>query len=83
MRIYQSYINMMNGHIRSAHAAGNNPWEFMHVHNLDLGRSGEMCLANFDSSQPMVVMASPGMMQSVRLRECYAWSSIGEEGRRY
>ena len=30
MRIYQTYINMMNEHIRSAHAAGTNPWDFKH-----------------------------------------------------
>ena len=30
MRVYQTYINMMNEHIRSAHAAGTNPWDFKH-----------------------------------------------------
>lgn len=35
MRVYQTYINMMNEHIRSAHAAGTNPWEFTHVQVID------------------------------------------------
>ena len=63
MRVYQTYINMMNQHIRSAHSAGTNPWEFTHVQNLDFGKGGATAISNFDDSRPMVVMASPGMMQ--------------------
>lgn len=81
MRVYQTYINMMNEHIRSAHAAGTNPWEFAHVQNLDHGRGGAAALSNFDDSRPMVVMASPGMMQSGFSRELFEmWCSDRRNG---
>ena len=71
MRVYQTYINMMNVHIRESHAAGTNPWNFKFVKNLEIGRSS---LAHFDDSMPMVVMASPGMMQVI---ESGGWSASG------
>ena len=40
MRVYQTYINMMNEHVRRAHASGANPWEFTHVQNLNFGKGG-------------------------------------------
>ena len=81
MRVYQTYINMMNEHVRSAHAAGTNPWEFTHVQNLDFGRGGATALSNFDDSRPMVVMASPGMMQSGFSRELFEmWCSDKRNG---
>jgi cleavage and polyadenylation specificity factor subunit 3 len=81
MRVYQTYINMMNDHIRSAHMAGTNPWDFTHVQNLDLGRGGTAGLANFDDSRPMVVMASPGMMQNGFSRDLFEmWCSDRRNG---
>ena len=81
MRVYQTYINMMNEHIRSAHAAGTNPWDFTHVRNLDFGRGGATALSGFDDSRPMVVMASPGMMQSGFSRELFeSWCSDKRNG---
>jgi Cft2 family RNA processing exonuclease len=76
------YINMMNEHVRSAHAAGTNPWEFTHVQNLDFGRGGTTALSSgFDDSRPMVVMASPGMMQSGFSRELFEmWCSDRRNG---
>ena len=79
MRVYQTYINMMNSHIRNAHAAGTNPWEFTHVKDLDFGKGGS--ISNFDDSRPMVVMASPGMMQSGFSRELFEmWCSDKRNG---
>lgn len=81
MRVYQTYINMMNEHIRSAHAAGTNPWDFTHVRNLDFGRGGATALSGFDDSRPMIVMASPGMMQSGFSRELFeSWCSDKRNG---
>ena len=31
MRVYQTYINMMNHHIRDAHTGGHNPWNFQFI----------------------------------------------------
>ena len=74
MRIYETYINTMNHHIIDAHARGANPWQFSHVRNLSNVRE-------FDDSQPMVVMASPGMMQSGLSRELFeGWCSDRRNG---
>ena len=74
MRIYETYINTMNQHIIDAHARGANPWHFEHVRNLTNVRE-------FDDSQPMVVMASPGMMQSGLSRELFeGWCSDRRNG---
>ena len=81
MRVYQTYINMMNEHIRDAHAAGTNPWDFDHVKNLDFGRGGATALSEWDDTRPMVVMASPGMMQSGFSRELFeTWCSDRRNG---
>ena len=75
MRVYQTYINMMNGHIRDAHAEGRNPWDFEFVRNLQGGTS------QLDDSQPMVIMASPGMMQNGLSRELFEmWCSDRRNG---
>ena len=74
MRIYQTYINMMNENIRDAHATGRNPWEFEFVRNLPSS-------AQFNDSQPMVVMASPGMLQQGLSRELFElWCSDRRNG---
>ena len=75
------YINMMNDNIRDKFAAGHNPWDFKYVQNLDFGRGGATALSNFDDSRPMVVMASPGMMQSGFSRELFEmWCSDKRNG---
>jgi Cft2 family RNA processing exonuclease len=61
--IYQSYIYMMNQHIRDQIAVSN-PFKFKHVSNLK-------SLADFDDSGPSVVMASPGMLQNGMSRELF------------
>jgi Cft2 family RNA processing exonuclease len=61
--IYQSYIYMMNQHIRDQIAV-NNPFKFKHVSNLK-------SLSDFDDSGPSVVMASPGMLQNGMSRELF------------
>lgn len=61
--IYQTYIYMMNQHIRDR-VAVHNPFEFKHVSYLKT-------LADFDDSGPSVVMASPGMLQSGMSRELF------------
>eukprot|EP01105_Mastigella_eilhardi_P026445 TRINITY_DN7671_c0_g1_i1.p1 TRINITY_DN7671_c0_g1~~TRINITY_DN7671_c0_g1_i1.p1 ORF type:complete len:723 (-),score=182.93 TRINITY_DN7671_c0_g1_i1:70-2238(-) len=62
MTFYQTYINMMNEHIRSQFAISN-PFVFKHVADL----SSE----DFDDSHPCVVMASPGMLQSGLSRKLF------------
>ena len=67
MRVYQTYINMMNSQVRDAYAAGRNPWEFTHVKTLPTGYK-------FDNGKPCVVMASPGMLQQGLSRDLFeAW----------
>ncbi len=74
MRVYQTYINMMNAAVRDAYAAGRNPWEFSHVRTLPPGHK-------FDDGKPCVVMASPGMLQQGLSRELFeAWCSDPRNG---
>lgn len=63
LRIYQTYINMMNDRIRKQITISN-PFHFQHISNLK-------SLADFDDSGPCVVMASPGMLQSGVSRELF------------
>ncbi|KAI9998920.1 hypothetical protein PInf_003584 [Phytophthora infestans] len=58
LRVYQTYINMMNDRIRKQIAISN-PFQFEHISNLK-------SMDDFDDSGPSVVMASPGMLQSGR-----------------
>lgn len=62
MAVYQTYINMMNDHIRRQFKEKSNPFIFKHISNL---RSIE----HFDDVGPCVMMASPGMLQSGLSRE--------------
>ena len=74
MRVYQTYINMMNEEIIDSHAHGSNPWEFRHVRNLSN-------IERFDDSMPLVIMASPGMMQSGLSRDLFEmWCSDPRNG---
>lgn len=68
LRVYQTYINMMNASIRKQIAISN-PFQFSHICNLK-------SLGDFDDSGPCVVMASPGMLQSGVSRELFErWCS--------
>jgi len=73
MKVYLAYINMMNDHIRKAHELAN-PWKFKHITELK-------SMSGFDDSQPVVVMASPGMLQSGLSRELFErWCSDKRNG---
>lgn len=68
LRVYQTYINMMNDRIRKQIAISN-PFQFEHISNLK-------SLEDFDDSGPSVVMASPGMLQSGVSRQLFErWCS--------
>lgn len=56
LRVYQTFINMMNKHI-SRRADLANPFEFQFIRNIRDASS-------LDEVGPCVVMASPGMLQS-------------------
>ena len=61
LRIYQTFINMMNLHIRSI-ADVCNPFKFKHITNIgDLDNNIGSC----------VIMASPGMLQSGLSRQIF------------
>jgi cleavage and polyadenylation specificity factor subunit 3 len=63
MKVYQTYINMMNEKIRKQFAI-ENPFIFKHISNLK-------GMDQFDDAGPSVVMASPGMLQSGLSRELF------------
>ncbi|OQR83063.1 cleavage and polyadenylation specificity factor subunit 3 [Achlya hypogyna] len=63
LRVYQTYINMMNDRIRKQISISN-PFHFEHITNLK-------SLEDFDDSGPSVVMASPGMLQSGVSRQLF------------
>ncbi|KAG7378892.1 Cleavage and polyadenylation specificity factor subunit 3 [Phytophthora pseudosyringae] len=68
LRVYQTYINMMNDRIRKQIAISN-PFQFEHISNLK-------SMDDFDDSGPSVVMASPGMLQSGVSRQLFErWCS--------
>jgi cleavage and polyadenylation specificity factor subunit 3 len=70
MTVYQTYINMMNDHIRKQFTVSN-PFIFKHVASLT---DKERLLDPAAQRQPAVVMASPGMLQSGLSRELFeAW----------
>ncbi|KAI9164653.1 endoribonuclease ysh1 [Blastocladiella emersonii ATCC 22665] len=61
MAVYQTYMNMMNEHIRRQFTT-NNPFVFKHISYL---RS----MASFDDVGPCVMLAAPAMLQSGLSRE--------------
>ncbi|KAJ1987640.1 endoribonuclease ysh1 [Dimargaris cristalligena] len=63
MAIYQTYINMMNDHIRRQFAISN-PFIFKHISYL-------RGLQRFDDTGPCVMMASPGMLQNGLSRQLF------------
>lgn len=62
MAVYQTYVNMMNDHIRRQIAVAN-PFVFKHIRYLKGGRG------SFKDDGPCVMMASPGMLQNGLSRE--------------
>uniref|UniRef100_A0A7S3A919 Cleavage and polyadenylation specificity factor subunit 3 n=2 Tax=Rhodosorus marinus TaxID=101924 RepID=A0A7S3A919_9RHOD len=63
MTVYQTYINMMNDNVKKRYDVSN-PFAFKYVSNL-------RGMDQFDDSQPCVIMASPGMLQSGLSRELF------------
>lgn len=64
LRVYQTYVNMMNLHVQRQMDVGN-PFRFSHVRNM--GGS----VSDLDDSGPCVVLAAPGMLQSGVSRELF------------
>jgi cleavage and polyadenylation specificity factor subunit 3 len=65
LRVYQTYANMMNARIRQQLDVGN-PFQFRYIQNLK-----SIDVNAFDDSQPAVVFASPGMLQSGVSRQLF------------
>ena len=73
MKVYQTFINMMNEKIRAQYKV-RNPFEFRHISSLK-------SVDHFDDSGPSVVMASPEMLQSGTSRELFdKWCSDSKNG---
>eukprot|EP00299_Pterocystis_sp_00344_P018038 c9019_g1_i2.p1 GENE.c9019_g1_i2~~c9019_g1_i2.p1 ORF type:complete len:590 (+),score=123.04 c9019_g1_i2:386-2155(+) len=73
MTIFQTYINMMNKKIQREYEVSN-PFVFKHIHNL---KSAE----HLNDSGPVVVMASPAMLQSGLSRQLFEkWASDSKNG---
>lgn len=74
LRVYQTFINMMNNHVRDLMDQFNNPFKLKHIksiHNND----------DFAMLGPCVVMASPGFMQSGVSRQLFeAWCDDARHG---
>ncbi|KAI9295557.1 Metallo-hydrolase/oxidoreductase [Neoconidiobolus thromboides FSU 785] len=63
MAVYQTYINMMNQHIRNQFSSSN-PFVFKHIANL-------RHINSFEDNGPCVMVASPGMLQNGLSRELF------------
>lgn len=70
MAVYQTYVNMMNEHIRNKFRDSNqNPFQFKFIKSI-------RNLDRFDDLNPCVVLASPGMLQNGVSRELLErWAS--------
>ena len=75
LRVYQTYSNMMNAHIRSQMDVAN-PFHFQFIQNLK-----SIDVNNFDDTGPSVVFASPGMLQSGVSRQLFdRWATDPKNG---
>jgi len=75
LRVYQTYANMMNAHIRSQMDICN-PFSFQYIRNLK-----SIDVDNFDDRGPSVVFASPGMLQSGVSRQLFdRWATDPKNG---
>lgn len=73
MKVYQTYVSMMNEHIR-VQSQVSNPFRFKHVEYLK-------GIEHFDDIGPSVVMASPGMLQSGLSRDLFErWAPDRKNG---
>jgi cleavage and polyadenylation specificity factor subunit 3 len=73
LRVYQTYINMMNENIKGRMSIGN-PFQFQYVHNLN-------SLDDFEDDGPSVVIASPAMLQNGLSRQLFErWCSNSNNG---
>jgi len=75
LRVYQTYANMMNARIRQQLDVGN-PFHFRYIRNLK-----SIDVEAFDDTQPAVVFASPGMLQSGVSRQLFdRWAANPKNG---
>ncbi|GMH93832.1 hypothetical protein TrVE_jg1883 [Triparma verrucosa] len=75
LRVYQTYVNMMNVRIRAAMDLGN-PFQFKFIQNLK-----SINVDDFDDRGPGVVFASPGMLQSGVSRKLFdRWCTDPKNG---
>ncbi|EGG16071.1 beta-lactamase domain-containing protein [Cavenderia fasciculata] len=73
MKVYQTYIQMMNERIRAQFAVSN-PFIFKHIKDIN-------GIDNFNDNGPCVFMASPGMLQSGLSRQLFErWCSDRRNG---
>lgn len=73
LRVYQTYANMMNARIR-AQMDVSNPFSFRYIQNLK-------SIETIDDTNPSVVFASPGMLQSGVSRQLFdRWASDPKNG---
>lgn len=74
LRVYQTYVNMMNLHVQRQMDVAN-PFRFAHIRNM----AGTV--DDLDDDGPAVVLASPGMLQSGVSRQLFErWCSDPRNG---
>jgi hypothetical protein len=74
LRVYQTFINMMNTHVRDQMDQFNNPFKLKHIKSIHNN-------SDFAMLGPCVVMASPGFMQSGVSRQLFeAWCDDPRHG---
>lgn len=73
LRVYQTFVNMMNAHVRQLSDQFINPFKFGHIKNIQN--------SDFELFGPSVVMASPGFLQSGISRQLFeAWCEDEKHG---
>lgn len=74
LRVYQTFINMMNNQVRDLMDQFNNPFKLKHIKSIHNN-------SDFAMLGPCVVMASPGFMQSGVSRQLFeAWCDDARHG---
>lgn len=63
LKIYQTFVNMMNSSIQTAFDLSGNPFSLQHINKITANVSQD-CESILGSGSPCVVMASPGFLQS-------------------
>jgi hypothetical protein len=73
LRVYQTFVNMMNSSVRALADRFQNPFQLQHIRSLGT--------ADFQTFGPSVVMASPGFLQSGVSRQLFeAWCDEERHG---